>query len=101
MRASVPDSEIITVGLVAAKYLANNHTVTLRIMQELHYLSATISRSRFSRRLHGLRDWMGFVPEPVCQRGHAKRCTKYVVNTSWVVRSQARSLFWMKNPPDL
>jgi hypothetical protein len=56
VHAGVPDSEIITVALVAAKYFANNHKLTLSVMQQLQYLSGTISHSRFNRRLHALRD---------------------------------------------
>jgi IS5 family transposase len=95
VRAGVPDSEIVTVALVAAKYFANNHRIALDVMHQLHYLSGTISHSRLNRRLHTLRDWMDNLPEllsdmlstshiyiidsmpiPVCRRARAKRCTK-------------------------
>lgn len=95
VRAKVPDSEVVTVALVAAKYFANNHRIALDVMQKLQYLSGSISHSRLNRRLHALRDWMAYFPEllsdmlststiyiidsmpiPVCRRARAKRCTK-------------------------
>jgi hypothetical protein len=56
VRAGVPDSEIVTVALVAAKYFANNHRIALTVMRQLQYLSGTISHSRLNRRLHTLHD---------------------------------------------
>ena len=95
VRAGVPDSEVVTVALVAAKYFANNHRIALNVMHQLQYLSGSISHSRLNRRLHALRDWMAYMPElladmlststiyiidsmpiPVCRRARAKRCTK-------------------------
>jgi hypothetical protein len=95
VRAKVPDSEVVTVALVAAKYFANNHRIALDVMQKLQYLSGSISHSRFNRRLHALHDWMAYFPEllsdmlststiyiidsmpiPVCRLARAKRCTK-------------------------
>ena len=95
VRAGVPDSEVVTVALVAAKYFANNHRIALDVMRQLQYLSGTISHSRLNRRLHALRDWMDNLPEllsdmcststiyiidsmpiPVCRRARATRCTK-------------------------
>jgi len=52
VRAGVPDSEVVTVALVAAKYVANNHRIALNVMQQLQYLSESISHSRLNRRLH-------------------------------------------------
>jgi len=46
IRVGVPDSEIVTVALVAAKYFANNHRIALSVMLQLHYLSGLISHSR-------------------------------------------------------
>ena len=63
VRAKVPDSEVVTVALVAAKYFANNHRIALDVMQKLQYLSGSISHSRLNRRLHALRDWMAYFPE--------------------------------------
>ena len=63
VRAKVPDSEVVTVALVAAKYFANNHRIALDVMQKLQYLSGSISHSRLNRRLHALRDWMSYLPE--------------------------------------
>ncbi len=33
VRAGVPESEIVTVALVEAKYVANNHRIALDVMQ--------------------------------------------------------------------
>jgi hypothetical protein len=93
--AQVPDSEIITVALVAAKYFQNHHERAFCIMQELGYLSGALSLSRFNRRLHNLADWLAFItvtlgeafaqgevfvidsmPVPVCRRARAWRCRK-------------------------
>ena len=103
VRAGVPDSEIITVALVAAKYFANNHKLTLSVMQQLHYLSGTISHSRFNRRLQLVRcatGWsfflnisakysakISFILLTVCQCRFVivpvrNAVQKYVVNTS-------------------
>jgi len=64
-------------------------------MHQLHYLSGSISHSRFNRRIHVLGDWMAYLPElladmlstltiyiidsmptPVCCRARAKRYRK-------------------------
>jgi len=52
VRAEIPDSEIVTVALVAAKYFANNHRIALDDRQQLQYVSGSISHSRLNRRLH-------------------------------------------------
>ena len=95
VRARVPDSEIVTVAVVAAKYFANNHERAVQVMQGFGYLSGHISVSRFNRRLHALEDWLAFlpttlgelftsgdvfvidsVPLAVCRRVRARRCRK-------------------------
>jgi Transposase DDE domain len=94
-RAQVPDSEIVTVAVVAAKYFANHHERAVQVMQGYGYLSGRISVSRFNRRLHALSDWLAFIavtlgelftqgeafvidsmPVPVCRRARARRCRK-------------------------
>jgi hypothetical protein len=62
-RAGVPDSEIATVALIAAKYFANNHRIALTVMRQLLYVSGKISHSRLNLRLHALRKWMDHFPE--------------------------------------
>jgi hypothetical protein len=37
VHASVSDSKIVMVALVAATYVANNHRIALDIMQQLQY----------------------------------------------------------------
>ena len=93
--AEVPDSEVMTVAIVAAKYFQNHHERALGVMQALGYLSGSLSVSRFNRRLHALADWVMFIaltlhelglhgeafivdslPIPVCRRVRARRCRK-------------------------
>jgi hypothetical protein len=93
--AQVPDAEILTVAVVAAKYFQNHQERALLILQELGYLSGRLSVSRYNRRLHRLADWMALVPHllgeliaqgevfiidslpiPVCRRVRAWRCRK-------------------------
>ena len=98
--ADVPDSEVITVAIVAAKYFQNHHERTLCqrtlcLMQQLGYLSGPLSVSRFNRRLHRLAPWLQFIietlgevfsqgevfiidslPIPTCRRARARRCRK-------------------------
>jgi len=95
VRAQVPDSEILTLAVVAAKYFHNHHERAVCIVRKGGYLSGTISVSRFSRRLHALADWLPFIvatlgelftqgevfvldsiPVPVCRRVRARRCRK-------------------------
>ena len=52
VRAKVPDSEILTIAVVAAKYVGNHHERAVQIMHGCGYLSGRISVSRFNRRLH-------------------------------------------------
>ena len=54
----VPDSEVLTVAVVAAKYFQNHHERALAIMHATQHLSGTLSTSRFNRRLHALADWL-------------------------------------------
>ena len=93
--AKVPDSEVLTVAVVAAKYFQNHHERALAVLHGLHYLSGPLSTSRFNRRLHALADWLHFLSEvlgeilmqgeifvidslplPVCRRARARRCRK-------------------------
>jgi hypothetical protein len=95
VRAQVPDAEILTIAVVAAKYFHNHHERAVCIMRECRYLSGTISVSRFNRRLHALADWLPLIgetlgelgqqgevfvidslPVPVCRRARARRCRK-------------------------
>jgi hypothetical protein len=93
--AQVPDSEILTIAVVAAKYVGSHHERAAPMMRALGYLSGRISVSRFNRRLHQLADWMAWIPDvlgevfttgdgfiidslplPVCRRVRARRCRK-------------------------
>jgi hypothetical protein len=93
--AQVPDSEILTIAVVAAKYVGSHHERAAPMMRALGYLSGRISVSRFNRRLHQLADWMVWIPDvlgevfttgdvfiidslplPVCRRVRARRGRK-------------------------
>ncbi len=93
-RAQGSASEILTVAVVAAKYLQNHHERTLYILKQLGYIGQ-MSVSRFNRRLHALYDWLQNIvvllgeiyaqgevyiidsmPLPVCKRVRARRCKK-------------------------
>jgi hypothetical protein len=93
--AQVPDSEIVLVAVIAAKYFQNHQERALCIVRALGYLSGKIEISRFNRRLHALSAWLGFLaitlgelflhgdvfvidsaPIPVCRRVRARRCRK-------------------------
>jgi len=95
VRAQVPDAEIVTIAVVAAKYFGNHHERAVQVMHGCGYLSGQISVSRFNRRLHRLADWMAVIPAtlgellttgevfvidsvplPVCRRVRARRCRK-------------------------
>lgn len=95
VRAHVPDSEIVLIAVVAAKYFQNHHERAVCILREAHYLSGRIDVTRFNRRLHQLADWLAFIattvgelqatgevfvidsmPVPVCRRVRARRCRK-------------------------
>jgi hypothetical protein len=94
VRASSTAAEILTVGVIAAKYFQNHHERALCLLIGLGYVHK-LSISRFNRRLHSLREWLyGLVslvseiwrsgevfiidsmPLPVCKRVRASRCKK-------------------------
>ena len=93
-RANGTAAEILTVGVIAAKYFQNHHERALCMMTRLGYVHG-LSVSRFNRRLHALRDWLynivsvltelfvtgetfiiDSMPLPVCKRARASRCKK-------------------------
>ncbi len=57
-RAQAPDSEVITVAVVAATSFQNHHERASRVMRQLRYLSGSLHRSRCNRRLHRLANWV-------------------------------------------
>jgi hypothetical protein len=111
VRAQVPDSEILTIAVVAAKYVGSHHERAAQIMHGCGYLSGRISVSRFNRRLHQLADWMAWIPDvlgevfttgdgfiidslplPVCRRVRARRCRKAPgANSAGSARRNGRS----------
>lgn len=93
-RATGTAAEILTVGVIAAKYFQNHHERALCMMTRLGYV-VRVSVSRFNRRWHALREWLeGIIslvasiyaqgevfiidsmPLPVCKRARAGRCKK-------------------------
>ena len=94
VRATSTAAEILTVGVIAAKYFQNHHERALCVMSRLGYVHG-LSVSRFNRRLHALREWLygllsllaemwrsggvfiiDSMPLPVCKRVRASRCKK-------------------------
>jgi hypothetical protein len=94
-RARTSDSEVLTVGVIAACQFANHHERALCILRALGYLSGPLSVSRFNRRFHALAHRLSdavdllatlltagavfiidSVPLPVCRRMRAWRCRK-------------------------
>jgi len=93
-RTQMTAAEVLTVAVVAAKYLQNHHERAVYLLRQLGYMRG-LSLSRFNRRLHALRHWLyGLVnllgemfaqgevflidsmPLPVCKRARAWRCRK-------------------------
>jgi hypothetical protein len=77
VRAQVPDSEILTIAVVAAKYVGSHHERAVQIMHGCGYLSGRISVSRFNRRLHQLADWMAWIPDVLGGGVHHGRRVHY------------------------
>src|SRR4051794_15190441 len=94
-RARTTDSEVLTVGVIAACQFQNHHERALCILHALGYLSGPLSVSRFNRRFHALAHRLSdavdllaallttgtifildSVPLPVCRRVRAWRCKK-------------------------
>jgi len=57
-RQRVTDSQVITVALVAALHFGGNFEKANLVLHELGWFSKRLSRSRFSRRLRRLTDWL-------------------------------------------
>jgi hypothetical protein len=94
-RARTSDSEVLTVGVIAACQFQNHHERALYVLRGMGYLSGPLSISRFNRRFHALAHRLSdavdvlaallttgtiFVidsmPLPVCRRARAGRCKK-------------------------
>jgi len=93
--ARTSDSEVLTVGVIAACQFANHHERALCILRGMGCLSGPLSVSRFNRRSHALAHRLSdaldllamtfaagevfvidSVPLPVCRRVRAWRCKK-------------------------
>ncbi len=91
-RAQAPDSDVITVAVVAANYFHNHHERASRVMRQLRSLSGSLRGSRCNRRRRQLADWVTVLttvlgelcargdvviidsmPVPVCRRVRARR----------------------------
>lgn len=94
-RARTRDSEVLTVGVIAACQFQNHHERALCVLRGMGYLSGPRSISRFNRRFHALAHRLSAVlaslatlsttgtvfiidslPLPVCHRARAGRCRK-------------------------
>lgn len=93
--SQVSDAEVLTIAVVAALYFQNHQERALCMMRLSGYVPGQLSVSRYNRRLHALRDWLGVLlewlgalfsaatvyvidslPLPVCRRVRAVRCRK-------------------------
>src|SRR4051795_13449890 len=63
VRARASDAAVLTVAVVAARSFQSHLARALQVMHLGHYLSGALSVSRFSRRLHALRGWLGLALE--------------------------------------
>ncbi len=70
VRTRASDAAVLTVTIVAARYFQGHLARALQIMRLGHYLSGPLSVSRFNRRLHALRGWLGLALDA----GGALRC---------------------------
>lgn len=55
-QCQLTDAEIMTIALVAALFFGGNYAVTCAFLYEQGYLRQTLSRSRFCRRVHRIKD---------------------------------------------
>lgn len=95
LRAVVSDAEVLTVTVLAAKYIHNHHERSLCLLRASGYLQRSLSISRFNRQVHRLSGWLLLIleslcalatrgeafiidsmPLPVCCRCRARRCRK-------------------------
>jgi len=93
--ARASDAEVLTVAVVAAKYVQHHRARALPMLHPGRYRSGPLRVSRFNRRLHRLADWLGLaaetlgelfatgeaflidsMPVPVGRRARARRCRK-------------------------
>jgi len=106
-RASLSAAEILTVGVIAARYFQNHHERALQVLIQTSYMQP-MSLSRFNRRLHQLlgklRAMSAYLsqlvkptlvclidalPLPVCKRVRQRRCRK-VRGERFVGRCEAK-----------
>ena len=93
VRAQASDAEVPTVAIVAARSFQGHLARALPLRPLGRYRSGARSVSRFNRRRHAPRDWLGLaletpgalfahgavflidsMPVPVCRRARARRC---------------------------
>lgn len=72
--SQVSDAEVLTITVVAALYLHNHQERALCMMRLSGYVPGQLSVSRYNRRLHALREWLGVLLAWLgrCSMGH--RC---------------------------
>jgi hypothetical protein len=106
--AAISTAEILTVGLIAAKYFQNHHERTLYVLCQLGYLPH-MSVSRFNRRWHQawnlLTDMLDYwssqrvtvshyvvdaMPVPVCRMYYADQCRKIPQTPGYIGRNAAK-----------
>jgi len=109
------DSEVLTVATVAACQFQNHHQRALCVLRGMHYLSGSLSLSRFNRRLHALAHWFSWLldllcdlfafraaaftidslPVPVCQRVRAPLPQSARRGVLRLLRRQGGPLLWL------
>jgi hypothetical protein len=78
--AHVPDSKILTIAVVAARYVGRHHERAAPMMRELGYPSGRISVSRINRRLHQIADWMVWIPANVGGASPRATCSSSIAS---------------------
>ncbi len=101
------DAEVMTIALVAALFFGGNYALTCTFLHEQKYMRRMLSPSRFSRRLHRVKDlfltlfaflgeyWKNVntnslyiidsIPIASCDNIRIKRSRRYLLNDPWYV----------------
>ncbi|MBO9381501.1 MAG: hypothetical protein J7479_03280 [Roseiflexus sp.] len=91
VRAHVPDSEILTIAVVAATYVGRHHERAAPHRHGCGYLSGRISVSRFNRRLHQLADGMVWIPANVREASPRATWLSSIASPRWRLFAAGRA----------
>ncbi len=78
-RSSTTAAEVLTIGVVAAKYFHNHHERAVCLMRQLGHIKG-LSVSRFNRRFHGLLDWFWQLTQVLGEL--LAHCTVFIIHTT-------------------